>query len=137
MRLSFARAQSSPQELIDVGCELMRKLGFGRRTDVDNYRLGMVGRACLIGEKGAAAVQEICHNLKESILKSETYAFYHAELLQILLATQPLAALEALCGRTKGSSRRCEYSRSSGAAAPKSLRRDSRTGAARLVRPAA
>ncbi|MGA3200730.1 MAG: hypothetical protein ABSD89_15200 [Halobacteriota archaeon] len=43
-------------------------------------------------------MREICHNLKEAVSKSETYAFYQQELLQALLGAQPLAALEALCG---------------------------------------
>ena len=53
----------------------------------------MLRRAC-----GAATVREICLNLKEAVSKSETYAFYHQELLQVLLGAQPYAALEALCG---------------------------------------
>jgi hypothetical protein len=101
MRLSFdeGRRNSSPSELIDVGCDLMRRVSFaGRRTDVDSYRLGIVARQCLVGQKGAAAVREICHNLKGAISKSQTYAFYHAELLQMLAGTQPLALLDGLCG---------------------------------------
>jgi hypothetical protein len=43
-------------------------------------------------------VREICRNLKDAISKSETYAFYHDDVLQMLLSTQPIAALDALCG---------------------------------------
>jgi hypothetical protein len=58
----------------------------------------MIARHCLVEDKGAPTVREVCRNLKEAVSKSETYAFYHAELLQLLLAVQPFAALEALCG---------------------------------------
>jgi hypothetical protein len=81
----------------------MRQLRFtNRRNDSANYTLGRIARYCLIGEKGAATVREICHNLKEAVSKSETSAFFHADLLQILLDTQPIAALEALCGDSAG-----------------------------------
>jgi hypothetical protein len=98
MRISFASNQSSPSELIDIGCELMRRLTFARRNDVDDYRLGIVARNCLVGHKGAATVREICRNLKDAVSKSETYPFYHAALLQLLFAAHPLAALDGLCG---------------------------------------
>jgi hypothetical protein len=101
MRISFAAGQSSASELIDIGCELMRRLTFTRRNAVDDYRLGIIAKHCLVGEKGAATVREICRNLKDAVSKSETYAFYHAELLKILLRAQPLAALESLCGGDK------------------------------------
>ncbi len=100
MRLSFkeGRRNSLPSELIDVGCELMRRLIFTRRKTADNYRLGIIAKHCLVGERGATAVLEICRNLKDAVSKSETYAFYHADLLQSLFDAQPLAALEGFCG---------------------------------------
>jgi hypothetical protein len=101
MRLSFeeGRRNSSPSEIIDVGCELMRQLEFTNKSnDIANYRLGIVGRNCLVGDKGAATAQEVCRNLTDAISKSKTYAFYQTDLLQILFAMQPLASLEALCG---------------------------------------
>lgn len=103
MRLLFeGRANSSTAELVYIGCELMRRIGFpDRRTDVDVYNLGIIARSCLLGEEGASAVREICQNLKQAVLKSETYAFYHSEFLNVLLREQPLATLDALCGGTK------------------------------------
>ena len=98
MRISFAPGQSSTAELTDIGCELMRRLTFTRRRQTDDYRYGIIAKHCLIGDKGASAVQEICRNLKDAVSKSETYAFYHTELLKILFSTQPLAALESICG---------------------------------------
>ena len=101
MRISFAPGQSSTSELIDIGCELMRRLTFARRRPTDDYRLGIIAKHCLIGEKGATTVREICRNLKDAVSKSETYAFYLADLLKILLRAQPVAALESLCGGDK------------------------------------
>jgi hypothetical protein len=101
MRLSFpeGRKHSSPSQIIYIGCELMRRLTFGEGGEtVDNYKLGRIARHCLVREKGAATVREICSNLKEAVSRSETSAFSHRDLLQILLNSQPLAALEALCG---------------------------------------
>lgn len=99
MRLSFARTQSSASEIVDVGCELLRQIRFSGGREVGaNHRLGMIAKNCLVGEKGAATVREICRNLKDAVSKYETYAFYHADLLQILFGVQPLAALDAFCG---------------------------------------
>jgi hypothetical protein len=98
MRISFAANRSSPSELIDIGCELLRRLTFTRRSRTDDYRLGFVAKNCLIGGKGAAAVKVICQNLKDAVSKSETYPFYQADLLNILFSAQPLAALDGMCG---------------------------------------
>jgi hypothetical protein len=99
MRLSFeGRRNSTDSELIDIGCDLMRRVSFVRRSNADSYRLGIVARYCLIGEQGVAAVRDVCRNLKEAISKSETHAYYHTDLLQILSSTQPLALLDGLCG---------------------------------------
>jgi hypothetical protein len=57
----------------------------------------MVGRDCLVGERGAATIREICSNLRNAVSKSETSVFYHRDLLQVLFRAQPLAALESLC----------------------------------------
>lgn len=88
----------SKVEVIDLGCQLMLQLPFGQRNSIDNYRLGIVGRACLVGERGETTVREICRKLKDAISKSETSAYYQEELLQVLFRAQPLAALNALCG---------------------------------------
>jgi hypothetical protein len=98
MRLSFARSSSSPSELVDIGCELIRRLTFKRGKTIEEYRLGIVANTCLIGEKGEAATKDICRNLKDAVAKSETYAFYHSDLLKILFSLQPVAALDGLCG---------------------------------------
>ena len=101
MRLSFdeGRRQSSTSELIDLGRELIRQLRLtNRRDDRVNRTLAMIAKFCLVEDGGAAIVREVCRNLREAILKAETRAFYHSDLLQILLGAQPLAVLEAFGG---------------------------------------
>lgn len=98
MRLSFARSKSSTAEIVEIGCELLRRLKLSQRADSGaSHNLEMVGRDCLLGERGAATVREICKNLRNVISKSETSSFYHRDLLQILFRAEPLAALESLC----------------------------------------
>jgi hypothetical protein len=98
MRISHARNQSSDSELIDIGCQLMDQLPISQRNGADDYRIGIVARACLLGERGATAVGKFCRKLRDAISRSETYAFYHADVLQILFSVQPLAALDGFCG---------------------------------------
>ena len=99
MRLSFNRDRSSPDELVEIGCELMRRLkvtgGIGSNFA---YRLQIVGRHCLLGDKGAATVREVCSELRDAIARSEASTYGHRELLQILFSAQPLAVLQSLCG---------------------------------------
>jgi len=50
MRLSSeeGRRQSSTSEIIDIGCELMRQLGFAKKRDVGSeYRLGIIASVAL------------------------------------------------------------------------------------------
>lgn len=98
MRLSFSRDRSSPEELIEVGCELLRRL---RRTGNMGpgltHRLQMVGKYCLVADKGAASVREVCGNLRDAISRSETSPYAHREFLQLLFSAQPLAVLQSLC----------------------------------------
>jgi len=103
MRLLFeGRMNSTTAELVFIGCELMTRISFAhRRNNVDDYNLGIIARCCLLGDEGAVAVRTICRNLKQAVLKSETYAFYHDGLLNVLLSIQALATLDGLCGGTK------------------------------------
>lgn len=98
MRISFARSSSSPSELVDIGCNLMRRVRFSRRGRWESYDLGIIARKCLVGEKGSTTVWQVCRNLRDAVAKSNTHAYYHADLLQILIAAQPQAALDGLCG---------------------------------------
>lgn len=99
MRLSFNRDRSSPDELVEIGCELMRRLKVTGGTDSNlAYRLQIVGRYCLLGDKGAVTVREVCTKLRDAISRSEASIYGHRELLQILFSAQPLAVLQSLCG---------------------------------------
>ena len=101
MRISYAADKSSFAELVYAGCKLMSGHTFAGKNaenSIDEYRLGIVARRCLVGDQGAGAVGDICRNLKNAIANAETYAFYHADLLQIVFSAQPIAALDALCG---------------------------------------
>jgi len=104
MRLSFeeGRKESSESEIVELGCELMQRIKFSEKAANDMYRLGIVTRFCLVGEKGAATVREICRNLKEAVSKREVYAFCYGDLLRLLLRARPAAALDALCGGDAG-----------------------------------
>jgi hypothetical protein len=98
MRLSFSRAQSSPEELITIGCELLRRRPLAGTTSTSlTHNLQLVGRHCLVGEKGAAAVREVCGKLRDAISRSEASAFNQQEFLRILFGAQPLAVLQSLC----------------------------------------
>jgi len=98
MRLSFARSQSSTSEIIEIGCELLNRLKLTEWEGQTKYGLEMIGRDCLVGEKGAAAVREICRRLKDAVSKSEISVYRHRDLLHVLFWAQPLAALQSLCG---------------------------------------
>lgn len=99
MRLSFGRESSTPDELVEIGCELFRRLRVTGSTDSNlAYRLQIVGRNCLLGDKGAATVRVVCANLRVAISRSEASAYGHRELLQMLFSVHPLPVLQSLCG---------------------------------------
>jgi hypothetical protein len=96
------RSRSSTSELIDIGCDLMSLTSFPNRRNVGfDHKMRTIAGFCLLGEKGAATVREICKNLKDAVSRSETSGYYQQELLQVLFRAQPLAALEALCGESE------------------------------------
>ncbi len=89
---------SSPDELIEIGCGLTRRLKLTQPIDSNlAHRLEIVGKHCLIGDKGAATVREVCTNLRGAIARSEASTYGHHELLQVLLGARPFAVLEGLC----------------------------------------
>ncbi|MBI3476657.1 MAG: hypothetical protein HY010_13070 [Acidobacteria bacterium] len=99
MRLSFGQESSTPGELVEIGCELFRRLKVTGNTDSNFvYRLQIVGKNCLLGEKGATTVSEICSNLRDAISRSEASTYGHRDLLQVLFSAQPFAVLQSLCG---------------------------------------
>jgi hypothetical protein len=99
MRLSSGQGRLSPDEFVDVGCELMRRLNATGGTDSNlAYRLQIIGTHCLLGSKGAATVREVCTNLRDAVYKSQASEYGHRELLQVFFNAQPFAVLQALCG---------------------------------------
>ena len=99
MRLSSSRDRSSAEELVEIGSELLRRLRFTGSMGSDlTYRLQLVGKYCLVGDKGAKAVREVCGKLRDAISRSEGSTYGHRELLQVLFSAQPLAVLQSLCG---------------------------------------
>src|SRR4051812_1617961 len=102
MRISFAMGRSSSSQIVDIGCELFSKLQFREIHPNENYRLEILGRHCLLGEKGAATVRDICKKLRNAVSKSETPVYCLRELLQILITAQPFAAVVSLCDDDDG-----------------------------------
>ncbi len=98
MRLSFNRDRSSPDELVEIGCDLVLRLNVIDGIDPNfAYRLQIVARECLVGEKGAETVREVCSKLREAVSKSETSAYSQSDFLQIIFEAQPIAVLQSLC----------------------------------------
>ena len=89
--------QNCPLEIIDAGRELMRRITFRKQTNSEDYKLGIICKTCLIGEKGAVIVQQICGKLKDAISKYETFVQYNDDLLQGLFSVQPIASLNGFC----------------------------------------
>ena len=92
------RKQGIAPELVDAGCVLLQQFAFTRKNDREAYQLAAIGKACLIGVKGAAIATDICHRLKTAVAKFETSAFYHHDLLDGLFSARPAATLDGLCG---------------------------------------
>ena len=99
MRLLSDHGGISPDEYVEIGCKLMLRLDVTGSTDPNfAQRLQIVGRNCLLGDKGAATVREVCTKLREAVYRSEASEYGHRELLQVFFSAQPLAVLQALCG---------------------------------------
>jgi hypothetical protein len=98
MRLSFERERSSSEELVEIGCELMRRLNVIRAPNSNSeYHLQIIGGHCLLGDKGASTVREVCTKLRDAVSRRDCSAYAHRELLQILFTAAPLAVMRSLC----------------------------------------
>ena len=91
------KKQDHAHDIIEAGRELLRQLRFTEKTDREDRRLEAIGKACLVGEEGVEVVRGICHKLKDSVAKYETYSFNNTGLLLGLLGAQPAAVLDSLC----------------------------------------
>ncbi len=101
MRLSSGEGlrHSSSPEIVDIGCELIRRLGLGNnRNPQASHSLELVGRSCLLGRKGEAAVREVCIKVREEAAKSGIIPYSQEDLLRVFFRVQPIATLRALCG---------------------------------------
>jgi hypothetical protein len=68
MRLLSDQGRVSPDEYVEIGCELMLRLDVAGSTDPNfAQRLQIVGRRCLLGGKGAATVRELCSRVLVSV----------------------------------------------------------------------
>jgi hypothetical protein len=83
-------------EVIDAGCELMSRFAFTKNRQAEDYRLGVIAEACLVGERGAQIARDLCRRLKQAVSIWETYEFDHDNLLGALLSAQPVATLDGL-----------------------------------------
>ena len=83
-------------EVVDAGCELMSRFAFTKNRQGEDYRLGEIAEACLVGEMGAPIARDLCRRLKQAVSKCETYEFEHDDLLGALLSVQPAATLDGL-----------------------------------------
>jgi hypothetical protein len=83
-------------EVIDAGCELMSRFVFTKHRQAEDYRLGVIADACLVGERGAQVARNLCRRLKQAVSKWESYEFDHDDLLGALLSVQPTATLDGL-----------------------------------------
>jgi hypothetical protein len=94
LHLPHRGQHSIDPEIIELGRELCREFEFGKKGSHEDYSLGQIVRTCLVGDKGAEVVMEICHKLKRSRANYETFSFNHFYLLEGLFTVQPVAALD-------------------------------------------
>jgi hypothetical protein len=73
---------------------------FRTRNVHDDYRLGVISKACLAGTDGADATRSICRRFREAVRTHQTHAIYYDNFVQNLIGAQPRAALDGLCGGT-------------------------------------
>jgi hypothetical protein len=101
------RKKGVAPEFVDAGRELLGELAFARsnNNNDDNrrdYRLGVIAKDTLTGERGAAPARVICAKLKAAVTAHKTNAFYHDDLLDGLFSAQPYATLDGICGGDAG-----------------------------------
>lgn len=101
MRLhSDGTAKRKPlPETVEAGRRLLADYQFTRRenrADHDDYKLGVVAVACLIGPEGAPVARKMVRDLKAAIGKYDVHAWEQDDLLRGLFETQPAATLDEL-----------------------------------------
>jgi hypothetical protein len=87
-------------ELVDAGCELIRRVDFNQHRHNEGYYLGEIAGFCLRGPEGVSVVKVLCRNLKTAISNWEASASNYVRLLEGLFLAQPKIMLDSLCGET-------------------------------------
>jgi hypothetical protein len=100
MRLHGDRSakRDSVPEVVETGCELLGRLDFTAQQRREDHNLDMIVRASLKGDDGVALAGEICRKLAQATADYRVSAHDHHDLLAGLIATQPMAVLDALFG---------------------------------------
>jgi hypothetical protein len=101
MRLhSDGTAKRKPlPETVEAGRRLLADHQFTRRengSDHDDYKLGVVAAACLIGPEGTPVARKMLRDLKVAVGKHDVHAWEQDDLLRGLFKTQPVATLDEL-----------------------------------------
>ena len=86
-------------ETVEAGRRLLDKHSFASRSsraDHDDYRMGVVAMACLIGPEGAPVARKVWRRLKRAIRQRNAYAGDYDDLLRGLCKAQPEPLLDEL-----------------------------------------
>ncbi len=89
--------QTVAPETVETGCELLQQLAFAG-NDRQDYHLADIVRGCLKGARGVTVVADMCRRLKTAVANHETSSFDHEHFLIAIFTTQPVAALDGICG---------------------------------------
>ena len=85
-------------EILHAGRELLRRAPLTNASVGDNYHLGGVAKACLLGEEGAELAEEVCRNLYGQASNPANFMSDHHYLLEGLLTAGRMQALNGLFG---------------------------------------
>jgi hypothetical protein len=98
MRLPATKNEAVPPEVAAAGRALLHMVPFSDHNAQDDYRLGIICTSCLTGPDGADATRALCLRFKAAIRTRQTYPGRHDDFVCSLMASQPRAALDGLCG---------------------------------------
>jgi hypothetical protein len=98
MRLHAYKKEPVPPEVVAAGRALLDMVPFSGHNAHDDYRLGIICASCLTRTDGADATRGLCLRFKTAISTGKTHPSYHYDFVCSLMASQPRAALDGLCG---------------------------------------
>lgn len=93
-------------EIIDVGQEFLKQLTFTWRDVQDDYRLGEIAKACLVGSNGARIADELLRNLDEATSICNAHAHDYHLLVEAIVSVQPVVVLNRFLGGSKAEGER-------------------------------